>query len=163
MKRLSLLILLVFAVLGQTFSQVAEKIGEEKAFQTAKAFVSTQTRFQNTALHLVSNSDLFIYNIGSQGFVIISSNTVLPPILGWSDQGNFPDLADAPENFTSWLQHYSEMIDFAVANNIVLWSVRAGIRIVITMSIVRPLREAAGGAALADMSTRAVWLALWLR
>jgi parallel beta-helix repeat protein len=116
MKRLSLLILLVLAVLGQTFSQVAEKVGEEKAFQTAKAFVNSQTRFQNAELQLVSNSDLFIYNIGTQGFVIISSNTVLPPVLGWSDQGNFPNLDEAPENFASWMAHYSEMVDFAFAN-----------------------------------------------
>ena len=116
MKRLSLLILLVLAVLGQTFSQVAEKVGEEKAFQIAKAFVDSQTRFQNAELQLVSNSDLFIYNIGTQGFVIISNNTVLPPVLGWSDQGNFPNLDEAPENFASWMAHYSEMVDFAFAN-----------------------------------------------
>jgi hypothetical protein len=74
MKRLSLLILLVLAVLGQTFSQVAEKVGEEKAFQIAKAFVNSQTKFQNAELQLVSNADLFIYNIGNQGFAILPTN-----------------------------------------------------------------------------------------
>ena len=116
MKRLSLLILLVLAVLGQTFSQVAEKVGEEKAFQIAKAFVNSQTRFQNAELQLVSNTDLFIYNIGTQGFVIISNNTVLPPVIAWSDQGIFPDLDEAPENFRSWIGHYGEMIAFAEEN-----------------------------------------------
>ena len=118
MKRLSLLILLVLAVLGQAFSQVAEKVGEEKAFQTAKAFVNGEARFQNAELQLVSASGLFVYNIGTQGFVIISGNTVLPPVIAWSDQGTFPALDEAPENFRSWIGHYGEMIDFALANGL---------------------------------------------
>ena len=67
---------------------------------------------------MVSSNGNYIYNIGNQGFVIISGNTVLPPVLGWSDQSLFPDLSEAPENFRSWIEHYSEMIDFAVANGI---------------------------------------------
>ena len=113
MKKLSLLILLVLACIGQTFPQIAERVSEEKALQTAKAFVNSETRFQNTELQLVSASDLFIYNIGNQGFVIISGNNVLPPVIAWSDQSNFPDLTDAPENFLSWLNHYGAMMAFA--------------------------------------------------
>ena len=118
MKKVFLLILLSFAVLGQAFSQVAERIGENRAFQIAKAFVKSETRFQSAELQLVSASDLFIYNIGSQGFVIVSGNTVLPPVVGYSDQGNFPDMNDAPENFRSWIQRYGEMIAFAETNHL---------------------------------------------
>lgn len=118
MKRASLLILLALAVLGQAFSQVATKVDQEKAFQTAKAFVKSETRFQNAEAKLVSASDLFIYNIGNQGFVIISGNTVLPPVIAWSDQGIFPDMDEAPENFRSWIAHYGEMLSYAVANGI---------------------------------------------
>ena len=118
MKRASLLILLVLAILGQAFSQDAQKVSEEKAFQTAKAFVSSKTNIQNAELQLVTVSDVFIYNIGTQGFVIISGNTVLPPVLAWSNQGVFPDLEEAPENFASWIRHYDEMIEYAMANHI---------------------------------------------
>ena len=118
MKRASLVILLVLAILGQAFSQVAQKVSEEKAFQTAKAFVSSKTNIQNAELQLVTASDLFIYNIGTQGFVIISGNTVLPPVLAWSNQSVFPDLEEAPENFASWIRHYDEMIEYAMANHI---------------------------------------------
>ena len=69
-------------------------------------------------LSLVSSDGVYVYNIGNQGFVIISGNTVLPPVLGWSDQGTFPDMEEAPDNFRSWIEHYSEMIDFAVTNGI---------------------------------------------
>ena len=118
MKKASLLILLVFATLGQIYPQTAERVSKEKAFQTAKAFASSKPSFQNAELQLVSASELYIYNFGEQGFIIISGNTVLPPVLGWSDQGVFPDMDDAPENFRSWIAHYSEMIDFSIANGI---------------------------------------------
>ncbi len=118
MKKIALVLLLVFTTLSPTFAQTAKTVDEAWAHKTAKAFAETQTTFKNQDLNLVSSDGVYVYNIGTQGFVIISNNTVLPPVLGWSDQDNFPDLADALENFTSWLQHYSEMIDFAVANNI---------------------------------------------
>ena len=116
MKRASFVILLILAVLGQTFSQVDNSVSENKALQTAKAFVNSKSSFQNAELQLVSASDLFIYNIGDQGFVIISGNTVLPPVLAYSNQGNFPDLEEAPENFASWIRHYDEMIEYAVTD-----------------------------------------------
>jgi len=117
MKKLSLLLLLVLATLSQAFPQSA--VDEPTARQTAQAFARTQMALKGQDLSLVSAEGNFIYNIGSQGFVIIAGNTVLPPVLGWSDQGNFPNLDEAPENFSSWISHYSEMIDFAVANGIV--------------------------------------------
>ena len=118
MKKASLLVLLAFAVLGQAFSQVAEKVSEDRAFQIAEAFISNNNKFQTTELQLVSASDLFIYNIGDQGFVVISGNTVLPPLIAYSDQGNFPNMEDAPENFRAWMEHYGEMIAFAVEKGI---------------------------------------------
>ena len=69
-------------------------------------------------MSLVSSDGMYIYNIGTQGFVIISSNTVLPPVLGWSDQGAFPNMDDAPENFRSWIVHYGAMVSFATQNGI---------------------------------------------
>ena len=119
MKRASFLIMLILATLEQVFSQNNLLVQETLAHQTAQAFVNTQLTLKGQELNLVSNEGNYIYNIGTQGFVIISGNTVLPPVLGWSDQGNFPSLEDAPENFASWIAHYSEMIDYAVANGIV--------------------------------------------
>ena len=116
MKRLSLVLLLVFASLSQTFAQ--STVDKALAYKTAQAFADAHQDFKGQSLDLVSSDGNYIYNIGNQGFIIISSNTVLPPVLGWSNQGNFPDMEDAPENFASWIAHYSEMIDFAVANSI---------------------------------------------
>ena len=116
MKRLSLVLLLVLTSLFQTFAQ--STVDKTLAYKTAQAFANAHQAFKGQSLDLVSSDGNYIYNIGTQGFVIISSNTVLPPVLGWSDQGTFPDMEDAPENFASWIAHYSEMIVFAVANGI---------------------------------------------
>ena len=118
MKKLSLVLTLLFATVFCTFAQTPMQVDEAMAHKTAQAFAASHQTLKEQNLNLVSSNRMYIYNIGAQGFVIISGNTVLPPVLGWSDQGNFPDLSNAPENFRSWIEHYGEMIDFAVANNI---------------------------------------------
>lgn len=118
MKRMSLVLILLFATVFQSFSQTSTKVNEALAFKAAQSFVASHPTFKGQGLDLVSSDGNYIYNVGTQGFVIISGNTVLPPVLGWSDQGVFPSLENAPENFASWIRHYGEMIDFAVANNI---------------------------------------------
>ena len=118
MKRLSLILLLVFASLSQAFSQTAQKVDEASAHKTAQAFIVSQQTFKGQQLDLVSADGNYIYNIGAQGFVIIAGNNVLPPVLAWSNQGVFPNLEEAPENFASWIRHYEEMIDYAMANHI---------------------------------------------
>ena len=117
MKKLTIIFALILIVMGEAFAQKAVAVDETLARKTASAFAKAQGFVLQTP-RLVSASQIYVYDIGSQGFVIISGNTVLPPILGWSDQGNFPDLSDAPENFASWIQHYSDMIDYAVAQGI---------------------------------------------
>ena len=118
MKKLSLILSLLFASLFHTIAQNAIQVDEALALTTAQAFVQTQMALKGQEPSLVSSQGNYIYNIGDQGFVIIAGNTVLPPILGYSDQSNFPDLTEAPENVTSWIGHYAEMIDFATANGI---------------------------------------------
>ena len=118
MKNALYIILLVFAVFGQAFSQSAERISEDRALQTARAFASNKLNATNETLTLVKADNIYVYNIGDHGFVMVSGNTVLPPVLGYSLTETFPTLEGAPENFTSWIGHYGEMIDFAMENGI---------------------------------------------
>ena len=118
MKKLSLTLSLLLSTLLPTFAQTAKNVDEATARQAAQDFVDTQLALKGQYLNLVSSDGIYVYDIGTQGFVIISGNTVLPPVLAWSDQGSFPNLEDAPENFASWIAHYSEIIDFATANGI---------------------------------------------
>ena len=116
MKRLFFSLLLLFAAWFQAYSQ--SKVDEATAYKTAQAFAENQLAMKGHELYLVSTEGIYIYNIGTQGFVIVSGNTVLPPILGYSDRENFPDMTNAPENFSAWIGHYSEMIAFAEENDI---------------------------------------------
>ena len=118
MKKLFLFLLLVITTISLAFPQSAKQVDEPLARQIAQAFANTQTAFKGLDLTLVSSDGNYIYNLGSQGFVIIASNTVLPPVLAWSNQGVFPDMTNAPENFASWIAHYSEMVDYAIANGV---------------------------------------------
>lgn len=99
-------------------AQSSATIDEATARQTAQAFASNKLNAKNETLSLVKADNLYIYNIGDHGFVMVSGNTVLPPILGYSLSETFPSLDSAPENFTSWIGHYGEMIDFAMENGI---------------------------------------------
>ena len=114
MKKAFLLLILLITCSFLSYSQTFRKdIDESQARETARAFIQTRTALRSSDLNLVSASDIFIYNVGTQGFIIVSGNTILPPVLGYSTQGNFPSLEDAPENFTWWIQHYSDMIVYA--------------------------------------------------
>ena len=112
MKKLALFTTLAFALSMQTLSQAAN-IDESVARKAAKAFVQANLDAKGEALSLVSADGIFIYNVGDNGFVIVSGSNVLPPVLGYSNGDPFPDLEGAPDNFTAWIQHYRDMVEFA--------------------------------------------------
>ena len=115
MKKPFLLSLILLTSSLLSFSQTnSNVVSEAQARQTAQAFIQTLPGLRSSELSLVSASDIYIYNIGTQGFILISGNTVLPPILGYSNEGVFPSMEEAPENFAEWIGHYGEMIHYAV-------------------------------------------------
>ena len=118
MKKLTLTVLLLLAITMQALSQNAKTVDENTARQTALAFANANLNARGETLTLVSHDGIYIFNVGDHGFVIIAGNTVLPPVLGYSTNEPFPSLDNAPDNFTSWIGHYSEMIDFAMENGI---------------------------------------------
>jgi parallel beta-helix repeat protein len=113
MKKLTLIALLSLTLSFQVLAQQPQKVNEAEARQTAKAFAATKSHTKGESLTLVSSDEIYIYNIGDNGFVIVTGDRVLPPILGYSMTETFPSLDDAPENFSSWISHYKDMILFA--------------------------------------------------
>ena len=103
MKHILTTALLVFALLGQAFPQKAERVDETRARQTAQAFADTKLNAQGETLDLVKADNIYVYNVGDHGFVMVSGNTVLPPVLGYSTTENFPSLEGAPDNYVSWI------------------------------------------------------------
>jgi len=118
MKKLTFISLLLFALSIASWSQKAEKVNQEKAYQIAQAFASSKLNLEGEALTLVKADNIYVYNIGDHGFVMVSGSNVLPPVLGYSLNETFPSLEGAPENYVSWISHYGEMIDFAMEEGI---------------------------------------------
>ncbi len=115
MKRIY--IFLILSLLCFT-ANAQQTITEQQARETAKAFVEAQPGFRGNELQVVEQSNIYIFSTGQNGFVIVSGNTVLPPILAYSTENDFPSLENAPDNVKQWIQHYSDMIDFAIENGI---------------------------------------------
>ena len=63
-------------------------------------------------------SDYYIFNVGKDGgFVIVSGEDRVRPVLGYSDEGSV-DMERMPENMKAWLSGYQEEIAWAVQQDI---------------------------------------------
>ncbi|MDR1809243.1 MAG: thiol protease/hemagglutinin PrtT [Prevotella sp.] len=119
-----LLVSFVFAIYGYSKQRT-----EAEALALAKSFcndVSTlRTGGSLSLAHAVStdrsvllstndNVCYYIFNKGSEGFVVVSGDDRAKDILGYSDGGAF-NYATAPENFKYWLNFYAEEINYLLA------------------------------------------------
>ena len=60
----------------------------------------------------------YVFNAGNDGgYVIVSGDDRVEPILGYVDKGSF-DPNNIPENMRSWLQLYADQIKFIIDNDI---------------------------------------------
>ena len=112
--RKTFILLLLTTLFHTGYSQVTES----QARATAQAFAEANFASKGESLTLVASDGIFIYDVGNSGFVIVSGCTALPPVLGYSDHENFPGLDDAPDNFSSWIQHYKDMVGYALEFNL---------------------------------------------
>ena len=103
----------LFTLLCSTIAIAQNTITEKQARSVAEAFAKTKSELRNSDLVLVRTTNIFVYDIGDHGYVMVSGDQVLPPVLGYSTKENFIPVDDAPDNYASWIRHYDEMIDFA--------------------------------------------------
>ena len=126
MKRLALLIGIFCCALWLS----AEPIGKNAALYTAKSYMlakgktvnQTQKPFkagaEGTSTEGQQNAYYYVFNAGNDGgYVIVSGDDRVEPILGYVDQGSF-DPDNIPENMRSWLQLYADQINYIVENDI---------------------------------------------
>ncbi len=59
----------------------------------------------------------YVFNVDTIGFVIVSGDDTVIPILGYSDQGNFHS-DNMPPAFQKWLEGYKNEIIYVVSNDI---------------------------------------------
>lgn len=62
-------------------------------------------------------SNLFVFNQGEKGFVIVAGDDCVSPILGYADAGAF-DEGNMPEGFRYWLESCSRYMEKAVAGEV---------------------------------------------
>jgi hypothetical protein len=77
--------------------------------------------FQISESIIVRENDLpvyYVFNISDQGYVIVSADDAVTPVLAYSFEGIFHKENQAPQ-FTAWMQQYARQIRFAQTNHAV--------------------------------------------
>ena len=115
MKHLFLTLIALLATLTAT----ADPIGRERAVTLARPYVKTGAapRLVNTIRRAKATSEsLYIFSRGEgQGFVIISGDDCLTPVLGVVETGDY-DTSKLPPALLAIMQSWADMIEQAQAN-----------------------------------------------
>jgi len=133
MKKLILLFSLLTLLNAVTF---AKRVDERTAKKVGLTFLTNTSNSQllknSVNLELVyqaySNSSIsnllidqttyfYVFNVDNQGFVIVSGEDNVIPILAYSDEGIF-DPNNIPPNTRKWLEEYKNQIRNVITNNI---------------------------------------------
>lgn len=120
---------LLFSILLTMFSMLlfAKPVSESTAKQVGANFLSTKTSLPTnvselTLVYTMTNHTqtipyFYVFNIENKGFIIVSGDDTVLPVLGYSDDGIF-----VTENIAlqvaKWLENYKEQIRYIVENNI---------------------------------------------
>ena len=114
MKKFTILLALVILVAMPTF---AEHVTPETARKVASTFLKNNGAKANQLTDLSKAAgfpNLYIFTT-DEGFVVMSADDCVKPILGYSVTNKF--VAEGmPENISSWLQGYSDEIQYAIEN-----------------------------------------------
>ena len=128
MKRITILALtLSFALAAK-----AEPVSKQAAHFTAQTYMLSKgktieanpvpTKGNRKKAPSLAGNDwgeaFYVFNAGDDGgYVIVSGDDRVEPILGYVEQGSF-DPDDIPENMRSWLQLYADQIKYIVDNDL---------------------------------------------
>jgi len=104
----------------------ADGITIDEARQVAKNFYYEKSGIEQTKINFVEevkfNSDntpeYYVFNLEDEkGFVIISGNDLIAPVIGYSLNNTF-STQNQPHNVAYWMQTYSNKIEYKIENNI---------------------------------------------
>ena len=62
-------------------------------------------------------TDFYVFNTGNTGFIIVSGDDNVIPVLGFSDESSF-DPNYVPASVQEWLDNYKEQVNYVVAHNL---------------------------------------------
>lgn len=114
------IVLVLASILMTLISTFAENVEIGQAQRVAESLLKSETG-QTPNIHLIASADQNpfenFYVFGDDHcFVIVSSDDLVTPILGYSIENGFC-LSDMPENIFSWLQAYDEEVSTAMTQN----------------------------------------------
>jgi len=115
MKRFTMILALL---LMAAIPMMAERVTPEVARKVTTTFLNNNGVKSSQLVDLseaVGFQNLYIFN-GNPGFVVMSADDCVKPILGYSLTGVFI-AEDMPENVRGWLQGYNDEIQYAMDNN----------------------------------------------
>ena len=129
----------LFCIVLSVFPIRAEKVDAEKAGKIAQGYVGSKLHLQRqdtvrlkfTATRRPFNSKSAVQNPEKQddilfyvfdisddaGFIIVSGDDVVSPVLGFSENGSY-DENNLPPNFAGWLENLQEQISYAITQNL---------------------------------------------
>lgn len=111
----------------------AKQVSIEDAKHAALQFYSERLTQKNYSDHfplhisesyIISDENLpvyYIFNVNEKGFVIVSADDAVPPILAYSFEGIYSEENPAPQ-FTAWVEQYLHQIIFARKTNAIPFS-----------------------------------------
>ena len=114
-----------FALLISAIALMASPVEPEQARTIALNFMvqksPTVTRSTECTLAYTWSNDrssalFYVYNVGG-GFVIVSADDAVMPVLGYSTSGSFTG-ENIPVNCREWLQGYADQIAYVKENNL---------------------------------------------
>ncbi|MBC8319511.1 MAG: C10 family peptidase [Bacteroidetes bacterium] len=122
-SKVLLSILVIFTVTASIF---AKDISLSKAEQVAVNFFFQKSNQYGDAInyydlnisetYLVDQS-YYVINF-ENGWVVVSANDVMTPVLGYNFSKSFPEIDDQIDNFKSWMQTYVDQVNFIRENDI---------------------------------------------
>jgi len=126
----------LFCLFLAIFPLRAEKVDAEKAGKIAHGFLRSKPHLQVqdtvslkfTAtpvknMSAVPSSDrqdpifYYVFDVGDAGFVIVSGDDVITPVLGFSENGGY-DENNLPPNFISWMDNLKDEISYVITQNL---------------------------------------------
>ena len=120
-------LLFLFLLCQKSFSKKVElKYARQVAYNFYNNIKNDNQKFVSINQHKISESFIYqyeqdtvnyIFNFSDTGFVIVSANDIVQPILGYSTESLY-EPTNQPPAFTEWLNYYGNQISYAINNNI---------------------------------------------
>ncbi len=102
----------------KTARLIASKAYFEKAMNFSKGLNFNDVSIQDIFTKRAGTTDFYyVFTFTKGGFVIVSAEDVLPPVLGYSIDGTYSN-QDQPDSYRNFMQTYCDEVNFIRENNV---------------------------------------------